>query len=98
MKILGQKTISGKSGYTACIKYKGQYYTAGGCGGQKDIKTLPFMNFVTILPDPNTDLFTISKTSDNEKEMDVTYYHYEVNQRDYSLDDWELIDCKYYYY
>ena len=56
------------------------------------------MNFVMILPDPNADLFTISKTSDNEKEMDVSYYHYEVNQRDYRLDDWELIDCKYYHY
>lgn len=84
-----------KTGYTKCILFKGEYYTPRGVAGQKDIRTLPFFNFVMVSPNVNRDLYNIELMTENDCGFHTAYYLYEpVKSKEI---DWELMDCKFYY-
>lgn len=88
-------TPKSKTGYTSAILFNGQYYTPRGVGGQKDIKTLPFFNFVMVSPNVNRDFYNIEILTENDCGFNTAFYLYEtVKSKDI---DWELLDCKFYY-
>lgn len=91
--IFGEK--KSKAGYTKAILFKGEYYTPRGVGGQKDIKDLPFFNFVMVSANVNRDLYNISLLTEHDCGFNNYFYLYEtVKSKDI---DWELLDCKFYY-
>ena len=86
-------TPKSKTGYTSAILFNGQYYTPRGVGGQKDIKTLPFFNFVMVSPNVNRDFYNIELLTEHDCGFNTAYYLYETVKSK----NWELLDCKFYY-
>ena len=88
-------TPKSKKGYTSAILFKGEYYTPRGVAGQKDIRDLPFFNFVMASTNVNRDLYNIELMTEHDCVFHTAYYLYESVQ---SMEiNWELLNCKFYY-
>ena len=83
------------AGYTKAILFKGDYYTPRGVGGQKDIRNLPFFNFVMVSPNVNRDLYSIRIMTEHDCGFSTYFYLYETVKS--KQIDWKLLDCKFYY-
>ncbi len=90
-----RKSKANKAGYTKAILFKGEYYTPRGVGGQKDIKDLPFFNFVMVSANANRDLYNISLLTEHDCGFNNYYYLYEPVKSKEIV--WELLGCKFYH-